>query len=380
MGSGFSTTASANTVVIGTSGSCTVTSATSTQLVCTISSATAGTYGVQVNVDGKGLATGTSSFTVTVSLQITAVSPTQGGAGGGYQINVTGSGFAPSSTVTIGGNLCTNPTVTSFSLITCTVSSTSASSNTLVSVVVTSGSNTQTLSNAFTYDVTNTPSITSSTPNVVTMAGGILTIVGTNFGTSAVAVYIGTTKAIVRTISSTQITATLPALAPGKYVVQVSTVNGYARPTVNIEYRFYVQNVSPQVGSLYGGNDVYIQGEGFDNTTKVAFTDGTNDIPCTVQSFQSNQIQCRTTAAAPQVIISSNGVDPIYGSGFAWTPQIATVQQGALVQWQWGSSALLTTLSYKVQQVSNSYTTTPSANGFDSGNATSSGKTDWLFF
>lgn len=308
---------------------------------------------------------------------MTAISPTQGGAGGGYQINVTGSGFSPSSTVTIDGSLCTDPTVTDFALITCTVPFTTASSNTQVSVVVTSGSSSQTLSNAFTYDVTNTPSITSSSPSVITMAGGVLTLTGTNFGTSSVIVYIGTTKATVRTISSTQITATLPSLAPGKYSVKLSTVNGYARPSINIEYRFYVQTVSPQVGSLYGGNDVYIQGEGFDNTTQVAFTDGTNQISCTVQSYQSNQIQCRTAAAAPQVIISSNGVDPTYGSGFAWTPQFATVQQGAVVQWQWGSSALLTTLSYKVQQVSNGYTTSTVANGFDSGNATSSGMNNY---
>ena len=80
-GTGFSTTASSNQVIIGSSGSCTVTSATTTSLTCTIASAPSGTYGVQVNVDGKGLATGTSSLTVNIPLQVTSISPIQGGAG-----------------------------------------------------------------------------------------------------------------------------------------------------------------------------------------------------------------------------------------------------------------------------------------------------------
>ncbi|CAF0819146.1 unnamed protein product [Rotaria sp. Silwood1] len=379
-GTGFSTTTSSNKVIIGTSGSCTVTSATTTSLVCTIASAPSGNYSVQVNVAGQGLASGTSSFTVNVPLQITSISPTQGGAGGGYSLNVTGTGFSSSSSsVLIDNNLCTNPIVSDFSLITCTVPPTTYLTNTPVAVVVTSGSNTATSSTQFTYDVTNTPSISSISPSVVTLSAGRLTINGTSFGSNSVSVLIGTTKAKVRSISSTQIIADLPSLSPGLYPLQVITTNGYARPALQIEYRFYVQTISPQIGSLYGGSDIYVQGEGFDNTTKVSFTDGTNDTSCNVISFQSNQIHCRTENAAPSVIISSNGVDPTYGSGFAWSPQFATVQQGAIVEWQWGSSALLTTLAYKVQQVTNGYSTTPVSGGFDSGNATASGSFSYQF-
>ena len=80
-GTGFSTTASSNAVIIGTSGICTVTSATTTSLTCTIAAAPAGNYTVQVNVANKGLATGTSSFSVNIALQVTAIFPIQGGAG-----------------------------------------------------------------------------------------------------------------------------------------------------------------------------------------------------------------------------------------------------------------------------------------------------------
>ena len=265
-------------------------------------------------------------------------------------------------------------------MITCTVPPTTSINTVQVSVVVTSGSHTATSPSQFTYDVTNTPSVTSASPSVVTMSAGQLTITGTAFGSSSVSVFIGTTQATVRSISSTQIVADLPSLAPGLYSIQVATANGYARPILQIEYRFYVQTISPQVGSLYGGSDVYVQGEGFDNTTTVLFTDGLlNNASCTIISYQSNQIHCQTKAVAPSVIITSNGIDPTYGSGFSWSPQYATVQQGAIVQWQWGSSALLTSLAYKVQQVSNGFSTTSSSGGFDSGNATSSGKKQSFF-
>lgn len=80
-GTGFSTTPSSNIVTIGTSGVCIVTIATATSLTCTISAAPAGTYNIQVNVLGQGLATSTTSFTATILLTITSLSPTQGGAG-----------------------------------------------------------------------------------------------------------------------------------------------------------------------------------------------------------------------------------------------------------------------------------------------------------
>ncbi|CAF5151895.1 unnamed protein product, partial [Rotaria socialis] len=70
--------------------------------------------------------------------------------------------------------------------ISCTVPLTTALSNTQVDVIVTSGSNTTTSPTQFTYDVTNTPSLTSASPNVVTMSGGQLTLTGTSFGSGAI--------------------------------------------------------------------------------------------------------------------------------------------------------------------------------------------------
>jgi hypothetical protein len=345
-----------------------------------------------------GLASASGNFTATIPLQITSISPIEGGAGkqrkslfkktkfflirhtgGGYTLTVTGTGFSPNAMVTVDGNTCSNPQVSSFSSITCTVPATTSLIDRQVTVSVIDGSSTTNAPSQFTYNVTDTPTITSISPNVVTMSGGQLTIVGTLFDTSPIVVFIGTTTATIISSSATQIVATLPSLAPGLYSVSVSTGNGYARPSFQIEYRFYVQAVSPQVGSLYGGTDVYVQGEGFDNLTTVNFTSNSIEVPCNVISVQSTQIHCQTTAAAPQVNITSNGVDPTYGAGFAWSPQYATVQQGAVVNWQWGSSALLSSINYKVQQVANGYSTQPLSGGFDSGPASTSGKRELTF-
>jgi hypothetical protein len=294
--------------------------------------------------------------------------------GGGYTLTIDGTGFSPATTVTVDGNICTNPQVANFSLITCTVPATAALNNNQVIVSVIDGSNMANALSQFTYNVTNTPNIVSSSPSIFTVAGGQLNISGTLFGTGSISVSIGSTQAAVVLSSPTNIIAILPILAPGIYPVMVLTANGYARPQIQIEYRLYVQQVSPQVGSLYGGTDVYVQGQGFDNTTSVNFVGNNVSVPCTVISFQATQIHCQTTAAAPQVTITSNGVDPVNGAGFAWSQQYATVQVGAVVQWQWGSSALLSSITYKVQQVDSGSSTTPTTNGFDSGNATASGK------
>lgn len=80
-GTGFSTTLSSNNVTIGTTGSCIVTAATTTSIACTINNGPSGIYAVAVNVNGLGLASASGNFTATILLQITSISPTEGGAG-----------------------------------------------------------------------------------------------------------------------------------------------------------------------------------------------------------------------------------------------------------------------------------------------------------
>ena len=282
-------------------------------------------------------------------------------------MNITGIGFSASSTVAIDGRLCTDPVALNFNLLRCIVPDSNVTNRTSVPVIVTSDQFTAVAPFSFTYDTTDVPSILSYHPTVFAVSGGLLNLTGVNFGLTLARVVVGTTHAAVRHTSPTQIEATLPSLAPGFYSISVLTSNGYARPRLIVEYRLSVQSFSPQTGSLYGGTDVYVRGDGFDATTTVSFVEDATSIPCSIVAYRSTEIHCQTESAAPTVTISATGVHPVHGAGFAWSPAYAVVEQGATVRWEWGSSSLLNGLNYRVQQI---------PDGFDSGDATSQGRFD----
>ena len=275
----------------------------------------------------------------------------------------------------LGNNLCRNQSNLNFSVITCTVPPSSSLSTAQVDVRVSDGLNSTTAVRQFLYNMTNTPTIQSIYPNFVTMTGGLLSINGSGFGTHGVSVLVNMSRIRVLTLSDNNILANLSALPPGRYPVTVLTQLGYARPLFHIEYRFYVQQVSPQIGSAYGGADIYVQGAGFENGTHVQLRDQLNNLtPCDIISMHPSQIHCRTTSTTRQATITSNGVHPTYGFGYAWFPAYRTIQQGTNVTWSWSSAQLLVPVYYKIQQVASAYVEESLPNGFDSGLATVSGK------
>jgi len=78
-GTGFSSITSDNTVTMG-GVDCSVTAVTTTSITCDVGNGPIGTYPVIVNVDGKGLSTGSETFTYTAD--ISSVSPSSGSLGG----------------------------------------------------------------------------------------------------------------------------------------------------------------------------------------------------------------------------------------------------------------------------------------------------------
>jgi hypothetical protein len=374
-GTGFNPSTELNTIFIGETGSCNVTLANTTLIICTIINSPSGWQIVQVNVDEKGFALSNTSFTVNVPLHIISFEPSEGGAGGGYILTINGIGFSLNTSVTIGGNLCADSQVINFSSILCIVPPSIAVNTSQVIVSVIDEMNSVNASSLFIYNTTDTPRISSINPTVVSMAGGLLNITGTDFGNSSVVVFVGTNSVNVLSSSINYIQVNLPQLPPGLYPVTVNTSTGSARSAVYIEYRFYIQQISPQVGSLYGGNDVYIQGEGFDNLTTINFRDQMNGLfPCEIIAIVSSQIHCRTTSFVKQVTITTNGTHPTYRIGVTWSPQRVTVQRGTVVNWQWESQLSTWPLTYNIQQVANAYITQSLTDGFDSGPAVASGK------
>lgn len=77
-GTSFGATLADNTVTIG-GVDCPVTTASPTQLVCTLGAGT-GTHDVEVNVAGVGLASGSHTFTY--NTRITSIAPTSGSLAG----------------------------------------------------------------------------------------------------------------------------------------------------------------------------------------------------------------------------------------------------------------------------------------------------------
>ena len=374
-GTGFSTNFESNMISIGESGSCTVQAASTILILCSIINAPSGQQILQLNVADKGIASSNNNFVVIVPLSITSFIPNGGDSGGGYTLTINGGGFSSNALVTLGENFCINPTVINFITIKCIVPPRSTTSLAQVRVTVNDGLSSTMASGQFTYNTATTPTINSINPMYVTMSGGLLDITGTGFGNNDVSVDVNTKNVRVLASSNNHIQVNLSALPPGRYPIRVLTSTGFARPLFYIEYRFYIQQISPQVGSAYSGTDIYVNGAGFDNGTSIQLRDPNNrTAPCNTVSIQSNQIHCQTTSIDRKVTITSYGTHPTYGFGYSWFPIRETVQQGTVVTWYWDSSQLLSPVYYKVQQVLNAYSSTPVLNGFDSGTATSSGK------
>ncbi len=81
-GTGFHTTASNNTIMIG-GVTCNVTTATDTEIQCDIGAGPAGSHDVIVNVDGKGTANG--GFQFTYLFQADSISPSSGSIAGMFR-------------------------------------------------------------------------------------------------------------------------------------------------------------------------------------------------------------------------------------------------------------------------------------------------------
>ncbi|BAU28999.1 S-layer family protein [Aneurinibacillus soli] len=155
------------------------------------------------------------------------------------------------------------------------------------------------------------PTITSITPSSGSTAGGnIITITGTGF-TNATAVKFGATPATSFSIvSSTQITAVVPAGTAGAVNVSVATPNGTGSKAGGYTYADgpTVTSLNVTSGLLAGGNTVIITGTRFTGATAVKF--GTvNATSFTVDSdTQITAVVPAGTAGAVNVsVVTPNG-------------------------------------------------------------------------
>lgn len=358
---------------------CDVSSSSETEIICSAGLNPVGTYGFQVNVIHKGLATMSSDTAVTFHLNATSISPMKSFTGGGIILNVTGTGFSVNSTVTVDGNECQVIQPTSYSLIRCVVPSSATSMNKLVDVVVTELSNVSTVSQQFLYDYDSTPVVDSISPSVLSVMGGqVLNISGQNLPVWPNSVKLDSKNVQVISSNSTHLVIRAPAMQPGLYnLVIEDAVNGNAHVNTQIEYKLYISSISPNIGSIQGGTVINVYGDGFSQSceeNQVNF--GSN--MCRVLNCTNNWIQCQTPNAYMTHEISNDAIDPYYGKGYAWSQPHLTIAAGDSVHWSWSTPIGVTGVKFQVLQAVNSVRKSLDY-GFNSGPASPMGDFTYQF-
>lgn len=191
---------------------------------------------------------------------VSAISPSSGSTNGGTQLVITGTGFRYGAVVSFGGppppvgtgKRALTMAVTSDAgvcgsgvQLPCIIATTLAHTAGATDVAVTnmnpatglidSGSGSSTVTQGFTFILA--PSISNVTPSSGTISGGTtITIKGTNF-VSGAQVLVGGQQAVVQSLTSTSITAVVPANAAGTSPVAVVNPDGQSSNTLIFTYQ-----------------------------------------------------------------------------------------------------------------------------------------------
>ncbi len=161
------------------------------------------------------------------------------------------------------------------------------------------------------------PKVTHITPAFGPTAGGTLVhVTGTGFTGATKVVFGGAAAPSFTVLSSTQLTAVSPAVAPGVHNVYVITPGGTSAPVSADLFTYVVRpvvtHISPSSGPHAGGTMVTITGTGFTGATQVLFG-GTAATQVTVVS--STKITARSPAESAGVrnvlVITAGGSSAI---------------------------------------------------------------------
>ena len=262
-GQGFSTDISDISVTIGES-ICNVTMTNTTGIQCRLGTNFVGQYPIDVKINGKGRATGDQVFTY--SLVVSGISPTTGSFAGLNTVTLSGIGFNPVSiSITICGRVCRqSPQRPSLTSLSCIVPSfTDRLANESITsinchVLITSLSNTITLTDAYNLNRNLTPTVHSVNRTQGGTAGGsLLLIEGTGFTSTVNVTIAGTVCTVKQYTDSSIVCETGPAGQSVTDTVMVF-VNGKGFAISNVTFQ-YVDLWS----SVYtwGGTSLPVEGD-----------------------------------------------------------------------------------------------------------------------
>lgn len=175
-----------------------------------------------VVVTNPGMEQGTlpGGFTIN-GPDVTQIAPTYGTSWGGTSVTISGTGFVPGVSVTIGGSALTGLSLLGDTTIT---GSTPAGTLGQKDVVVTNpGDYSDALTNGYTYGEAGAPSPSNVNPMSGTTAGGTpVSIGGINFAVGDTVTFGGTAATNVLVVNQSTITCDTPAHAAGTVDVVVT--------------------------------------------------------------------------------------------------------------------------------------------------------------
>jgi hypothetical protein len=248
----------------------------STSITAVSPAAVSGAVNVSVATSAGISSTGSGNvFTYqATSPSVSGLSPSSGPSAGGSVVVITGTNLNGATAVKFGTTNAVSFSVDSPTQITATAPSGSAG---VTNVTVTTPYGTSATSGASQFIYVATPTVTGlSSSSGSTSGGASLNISGTNF-TGLVSVSFGGVPAAALTVnSSTSITVTTPATAPGTVDVVVTTSTGSSTTSTADQYTFVaptpsISGLSSTGGPVAGSGSLSLSGTGFTGATAVYF-------------------------------------------------------------------------------------------------------------
>eukprot|EP00759_Apiculatamorpha_spiralis_P009384 PhF_6_TR15991/c1_g1_i1/m.25091 len=309
------------------------------KIICTTNAGSVGTA-LQLTIEGTSGSTSLLSAQDQYTPTLTAIVPAQGGLND--IVTITGTNLAgPTTSVRIGGALCTYISSSETSLVVRIAGGAKAGPTSNIEVVTANRGRAKG-SATFTFVL----SIFSVSPSSGPKAGGTsLTIKGSGFSSvkSEVRVSLGIASCLVTSAKDDEIICTTTAQdedsgLPASVIVEITSNPESVYKIAPHPYTYevaktpYVNSFAPTFGSAGGGTYITISGTNFGpdldmNEVRVGTT------PCKVVSASTTSIVCMTAPTKPsvnnivQVVVSNLGGSKILTTDtFAFELEIATVR------------------------------------------------------
>jgi alpha-tubulin suppressor-like RCC1 family protein len=224
---------------------------------------------------------------------VTEVSPSNGPAGGGNTVTLTGVNFTGATSVRFGTVAAASFTVTSPTTATAVV----PAGKGIVDVTIATAAGISPTGPVDRYTYMVAPVVTKISVKTGPAAGGTsVTITGKEL-TGATGVSFGASPAVSFTVNSaTSITATAPPGAAGTVDVTVTAVGGTSAISAKDRFKYVpvVTGISPNSGSVAGGATVTVTGAGF--------LVGTAGTTLKFGTKKSSSVDCTTTTSCTAVV------------------------------------------------------------------------------